>query len=505
MSDFTVILELIDDCVFSERAATEGGHKSLNYIPGAALLGAAAARLYTKLPSAAAFTLFHSGQVRFGNGLPLGPDDETAWPIPLCWHHAKGEPTQQDNQLLSERIWRLGDKFELSENKQPKQLRSGYVTNSGSVWEPKETMRMKTAIDPTTGRAREAALFGYEALTAGQRFCARISADAAVNADLLQQLRATFTGQLLLGRSRSAEYGRVRTVVHDFTPLPQPSSTRGGRVTLWLLSDLAALDDKGQPTLTPRPEWLGLPPGTCVLEQTFLRTRHYSPWNAHRRGPDLERQVISQGSVLVFDLQRPLTAAEQAQIAATGLGAHREAGLGQVWLNPTWLGAIGEHPQFVAKPQPVPQTPLPTVPEPALITWLRGEQSQQSTRGDLTKQARELAKSYNEILASARKLKGVMDDIEIGPSASQWGGVLAAAKDANTRHELKAKLFEGNACVCKNTRWQDEYWDKNTGTTPKFVDWIKEKFEANQDIRFMQVLAREILEVVKNIERRKMA
>lgn len=42
-------LTLIDELVLSERSATLGGHRGLDYIPGAALLGAAAQRLYGKL------------------------------------------------------------------------------------------------------------------------------------------------------------------------------------------------------------------------------------------------------------------------------------------------------------------------------------------------------------------------------------------------------------------------------------------------------------------------
>ena len=99
MKGFDLILTLRDDCVFSERSATEGGHRGLDYIPGAALLGAAAARLYAGLPATDTFTLFHSGQVQYGNGLPLGIGDERSWPVPLCWHRVKGDKVVEGRRV----------------------------------------------------------------------------------------------------------------------------------------------------------------------------------------------------------------------------------------------------------------------------------------------------------------------------------------------------------------------------------------------------------------------
>ena len=83
-------LTLLDDCVFSARNATEGGHHSLSRIPGQTLLGAAAARLYGTFIERGddAYTAFHSGRVRFLDGLPSDAD-AIAYPVPLAWHRPK--------------------------------------------------------------------------------------------------------------------------------------------------------------------------------------------------------------------------------------------------------------------------------------------------------------------------------------------------------------------------------------------------------------------------------
>ncbi|HYN78087.1 MAG TPA: hypothetical protein VES73_09880, partial [Lamprocystis sp. (in: g-proteobacteria)] len=451
MKGLELTLTLQEDCVFSERAATEGGHRGLDYIPGATLLGAAAARLYRdpEISPAEAFTLFHSGQVRFGNGLPLGENGERAWPVPLCWHQAKREGAENNGLLTHERVFR-GAK--LPHDKQPQQLRQGYVTHGGRLIRPLESLRLKTAIDPATGRARDAALFGYESLSAHQRFVARVDIDDAVPDQLYEKLRTIFGDEILLGRSRSAEFGRVHCAVRDLPDEPAGAGTTAvdsglsllpgdgyaQRITLWLLSDLAALDDLGQPTLAPTPKWLGLPDGTMVLDQSFVRARRYSPWNAHRRGPDLERQVLVQGSVLVFDLSAALTAEHRVCIAA-GLGAYRETGLGQVWLDPTILGDPrgGQHPDFQkAKSTSDPNAAGPCeadsapkqAPESELIAWLEKGLGRTKRRDEDAATARRLARDYAALLASARKLKGYQAGQEIGPSHSQWGNVLAEAK-----------------------------------------------------------------------------
>ncbi len=508
MKGFDLFLTLKDDCVFSERAATEGGHRGLDYIPGGAILGAAAAQLYRTLPTVDAFLLFHSGRVRFGNGLPIAEDGERAWPVPFCWHHIKGERAEEGGRLVGERIWHLGLLDELPHGHQPQQLRRGYVTAGGELCVPTQALRLKTAIDPTTGRAREAALFGYDSLSAGQRFASRVTADADVSDGLLDKLGEVLMQEVLLGRSRSAEYGRagveIREIVADpgaalDLPLPLGDGAKMKETIMWLLSDLAALDDFGQPTLTPRPESLGLPRGDLLANKSFVRVRRYSPWNAHRGGPDLERQVLAQGSVLVFQLERSLNEMERARIAA-GLGAHREAGLGQVSLDSPLLAT--EQPHFATPAKAAAEPAKPQRPVSPLVEWLEERWKSQSVRQDSATRARELAHEYRALLGSARRLKGLADRAEIGPSASQWGSALAEAKAA--RGDLARKLFDENNGVCKPSApgWSDEHWDDRNHPTRSFAAWLREVLGTEPDPRFVQLLAREVMAVIKQETRR---
>mgnify|MGYP000876576044 FL=1 len=311
----TLKLTLLDDVVASERPATEGGHASLDYLPGAMVLGAAAARLYSALDRREAHVLFHSGRVRFGDGLP-STDGAPGWPMPLCWHARKGESSLDGDRLDAAKVLNL--QFgRFADGAQPKQLRDGHIRADGHRLTVHRSFRMKTAIDPDTGRVAESQLFGYEAIRAGQCFIARIEADPDVSPPLWKRLVGVLTGhgELSLGRSRSAEFGRVRVERLDgpVAPALAPASRAAGHeVTLWCLADLALLDPWRQPTLEPSPARLGLDRGRVDWARSFLRFRRYAPWNAYRGAYDLERHVIRRGSVIALTaIDPPLTDAER--------------------------------------------------------------------------------------------------------------------------------------------------------------------------------------------------
>lgn len=502
MKCFDLIITLQDDCIFSERNATAGGHKALDYIPGGALLGAVAAKLYPTLSSQQAFDWFHSGKLRFGNAYPLTRDKQRTFPMPACWHQAKGDKAKtEEGHLDKEKVWRLGmpkdGKF--PDNKQPTQLRDGYIALNGRLAEANRSFRMKTAINADTGRAKESALFGYDALQAGQHFYAQICCDDSFNETDIQTIKDALSEQVLLGRSRSAEYGRASIAIPpDALPALPSGSAVGNKITLWLLSDLMVMDQHGQPTLTPLPQDLGLPEGKLVVKESFLRTRRYSTWNAHKRGYEMERQVINKGSVLVYQLDAPLTD-EHLKMIAAGLGVERQTGLGQVWLNPPLLetqqpdwgksAALSWHDKIeLAEPKTTP----------ALIKWLSKRQEQSKGQAKFQREAKAIAKNYDDLCQSSRNLRGLDSSVHVGPSQSQWGAVLAAAKSPR---DLEAFLnAKDGSFKAKGEGWKDEFWDasKSKGQeVTSFHAWFLEVTAESKDIRLVQHLVREIQSVLK--------
>lgn len=491
MRSLNLLLILNDDLVASSSPATEGGHESLDFIPGAMLLGAAAARMYRDLTRTEAYELFHSGRVRFGDALPVDSDDAPAFPMPLCWHRKKVAGTTVGDGIQVRNFQH--DRFK--EGEQAKQMRDGHVGLDGRLHSVSKTLRMKTALDPDKGRVADGQLFGYEAIRGGQRFRASIEADTELPDALWQRLTAIFTGgELLLGRSRSAEYGRVRVVVDTTLPARLPTSEPpDGRLTLWCLSDLALMDENGQPTLEPTPERLRLGSGSIDWSTSFLRFRSYAPWNAYRRAYDLERQVIRRGSVITLSLDEA-PGPEQLAALEHGVGLWREAGLGRVWVNPPLLSGpeVELRQPVIQDERSVAAIPRPDLP---LIRWLEAQRDAGKARRDAEEQARKLFEDLEERYRLARTYAGLGDETPIGPSPSQWGSVLAKAKKAGNREDLRRKLFEGDDAVCKprGEGWQDAFRD-GVGLR-SFQGWLESELPANLDA--IRAFARRAMELAR--------
>lgn len=429
-------LTLLDDCVFSERNATEGGHRGLSRIPGQTLLGAAAAKLYGTLAARgdAAYIAFHSGRVRFLDGLP-SDGKAIAYPVPFALHR----PKSGGNQALAHNFSR--SKGELPDGAQPKQMRDGYVFADGRHLEPGRGLRMKTAIDPKTGHAAEGQLFGYESLSRGQTFIAWVEADPPAKG-LMDEIVAALQGEALLGRSRSAEYGRVRIETLTGVAEPDHGAVTGNTLTLWLLSDLALAGPDGRPTLEPSAAALGLREGRILWDKTFLRSRRYSPWNAHRHGYDRERLLLTAGGVITLELPRAPTPEELNQLKA-GVGLYREAGLGRLWVEPPLLAKeTVTLTKFKADALP----PAEVTDDP-LLGWL-GEQAT-DWRTPLDVRAKELAEKVEQVLEAARRRHGIRRGEDFGPSRSQWGRVLEAGR-TKSGMPLFEELFLRDSAVIKD-------------------------------------------------------
>jgi hypothetical protein len=496
-------LTLLDDVVLSQRPATEGGHESLDFIPGAALLGAVAARLYRQCSPDDAYLLFHSGALRFGDGVPLA-GGYACWPMPLCWHHAKGmDAVGEDERLVEDLIASPKALQDKDPNVQPKQLREGFVRADGLLLRQSKSLRMKTAIDPETGRIKESQLFGYESIAAGQCFGTSVAADSRVPDSLWAQVAALFQEpmELHIGRSRSAEYGRV-LAERGTAARPPALGGASNRLTLWCLSDLLLLDDSGQPTLDPRPSHFGLTRGRLDPDGTFLRFRRYAPWNAHRQAYDVQRQVIRRGSVIAFTgIDPPLTDAERRAIES-GVGLHREQGLGRVCIDPKLLAT--PHPRFdppIKGAEAPPADPEP--PDDPLIRWLERQQSSSASRREAEVQAKQLKKALREAYRLARTFAGVPPHVPVGPSPAQWGSVYEAARRAASREQLFATLFDGENAICRENgeNWRDKLRGKCGACS--FRDWFEDSAATGlRSIEAFRVFGREAQRIAQAEYRR---
>jgi hypothetical protein len=493
MQRLSLRLDLLDEVAISRRAASTGGQPGLDYLPGANLLGAVAAALYEDLAREDAWTLFHSGKARFGNGLPVGPGDEPFWPMPLCWSQdAEAPALEEDGKLSPERVRNL---MHCRDGEPPPSpdgrarpalpMPEGYVSLSGRCLRPKMAFRMKTAISPETGRLAGQRLFGYESLAEGQRFAADIAFDEDIPERLAERLRGFFEARPVLrfGRSRSAQYGRVECQLVSASPmLPEPLPEIGSEFSLWLLSDLAACDRHGFPTLAPESEDLGLPLAEAVPGKTFVSCRAYSPYNGFHRLHGSERQVIGQGSVLTYRLLSPLEPAARSTLDARierGLGLYRECGLGRCALAPALLAT--RHPQF--GPAPADAEPVATelaAPDHPLARWLLETAESRSIQGSMRHWAGRAVTELDLLEQNARRLSGLREDQTASPSRSHWGRVAEAARrataSASGQKRLREELFSDANSIC---RMHDQDWGRPTanaeGQSLTYRSWLERK------------------------------
>jgi CRISPR-associated protein Csx10 len=475
-------ISLHQPLVISQQSASAGAHHSLDYIPGSILLGLAASRLYSTLDQDSAWLLFHSGLVRFGDALPL-QGQQVARPMPMCWHYTKGESYKNSDTLKANTLFdpsmASGDT-----NRQPVQMRNGYVTEHGQTASPEKVQTLKTAIDPKTGKAAESQLFGYEALAANQTFRFVLSADD-ITQELWDKLKAALSGRAQLGRSRSAQFGKVM-----ITPAKEaahtPPASNDNQLTLWLQSDLL-LEHNGQPCLQPLPELIGLPEGSHWLaDSSFLRARRYSLYNAYRRHYDSERQVISRGSVLRYELPHALSE-EQLNTLQQGIGLQIESGLGQVLVNPHLLSQT--KPSFktaISLTTSTAQTPHIKQPDTLLIQALVARLQRRTGEQRVSGQARDLFSKFCQQVALVRRYLATPAGNEImiitkertitAPGKSQWGRLKQAANDHRTDPQaLWTALFNNNdGALRQRSGWELPYSPTASDT---LSEWLQAKLE----------------------------
>lgn len=441
-----VTITLEEPTIFSARAATEGDHETLSFVPGARLLGWAAEK-YASFGEHA-WVIFHSGRVRFNDGAPVTDTGAPAYAVPRIFNKPKDDDGEiESRRLVPEKIW-LGKPTEecwpVDQDGRRLALdgmKGGFVAADGSQATPPVGRRLHTATH--LGRHKDASLFGYSSLHPGahgapQVFRAVIEADGldeAIWKDLLKR----FDGDAFIGRSGRSEYGRVRLSCREVATeaeawrLPEATlpnqGARSNDLVIWLLSDLQLLNIWGMPALTPRlKEVFPCLDGedAPLSSKSVTGTRRWSPYNRKLKRRDSEKCVLEAGSVLVFENCKSRLSSGQYSV-----GESAEIGLGRIWVNPPLLAA-NEDGKLTASIAPVTEMldasggadNLSTSPSAAgevdddLVAFLKRRRSGQETEArDRFVEAKKL--DLQRFYDATAFLNGDLEP----PSASHWGTI----------------------------------------------------------------------------------
>lgn len=477
----TFDIHLESEIAVGTPGSVTGGRDSIDYLPGSLLLGAAAAQLYRDLGDAA-WDVFHSGKVRFGDGLPVAPSGLCAWPTPLCLGAPKGTRSDDaDFAVVNFAVTGRQAGYD--------KLGEPYLSAAGELVRPTTFYRLKTAIDPRSGVSMARQLYGYHSLASGQVFRAELCADDDLPESVFARLVDALSGQVRLGRSRSAEYGRCRVV--PVTPAQADAreqtqaarATGDGLVTVLLLSHLAVDDAGGVPSALPRSTALGLPEGEPVPERCFVRHARHAVYNAAYRAFEADYTVMVRGSVLCYRFDAA-TAAAVTAVPERYAGLLQQRGLGRLLLNPAFL--IDATPAFQTVPAQRAAEAL-VKPESLLLDWLESRRDTSKIETQVRRKAEAWYGELAELYRSARVRGGFSATALIGPSPAQWGRIAEAVGRETAGvvdlARLEHALFDANVGICRagDPDWGvavlDEALEKALERPPTFKDWLRHKLE----------------------------
>ena len=445
---FYYTLKTIDPIIVSENNSTENNDACLDYIPGSAILGALAAKHYSKLSTDKSWQTFHSGETLFSHCYPL-VENQLALPTPASWHFAKGKEAidgsgKYDPKQISNHASLL---FKREDAVQYKQCRDGYINSNAQSARVEQGLSTKTAINNQTGGAKESQLFSYAYIQPTQTFLGWI--DCAD--DMAERFKETLQQGLHIGRSRHAEFGRVEiNIIKD--PVTNPATNNDKTLVIWCLSDCECFDEQGMPTFTPSANSLH-PKLTGILnkQKSFIRSTSCSRFNQKRAGLDGEQMLISKGSILVYDLDDKAPQALLDAINKNGIGINKQQGLGWISVNPAWASNAtlsSDKPLFsgikIEKESKINNNYTTDTP---LLRWMNEKLKEANDTDNRKSQVADLIQYIILAYKNVRRYNNILNSNEAGPSSSQWRRMTNIIREKES-HWSK-EVFEGEHAICK--------------------------------------------------------
>ena len=468
---------LLSDVVINADANTEGNIMVHDYVPGSNFLGIVA-KAYDRFGDRA-FDVFHSGKIRFGDAHPvLG--DEIALRPPLSWHFQKGTGAT-DGELFNLLWMSEKDLRSLTANNiQLKQLRNGFfAAHSNTYTSLNHRYYQKSAYDAKKRRSKTGSMFGYSSLAAGLVLGFSLHIDENVEEEIVKRVIDLLEGEHRLGKSRSAQYGRVIIKRMD-TAWSDPVTTShndNGSMFIYSRGRLAFANTQGHPILQPDPILLHLPEGAGIdWHKSHIRVGSLASYNGARRTRDYRRFYLDKGSVLVVkNLPRHFDPIQWLDMHGGALGNWRSEGFGDVLINPHFLkeqritllrqsdrmgGAIAQTRRKNEK----------------LSAWLKMRH---------TRKVDEL-----EILSEVKKFIQENASLYRGISASQWGTLRAFCRYDDFLQRASGYVESGEA---SKKQWEGER---------KAILWdVLKKMDNERGRFFLQLLASEMVKETRRNRR----
>jgi hypothetical protein len=436
----------LTDIILNPSSSTQQSTECLDYVPGAKFLGIVANKVFLdkNTSNEVIKKLFFDGTARFGDAhLAVGQTRTLKLPFALFEEKGNKEAPVRVHYLYSEAEHRA---FR-DQSIQLKQLRSGYFIQDGQqlgVTETSKQFSIKSAYDTQRRRPKDEMMYGYAALEKGTVWYFAVELD---DERLKSYVVDHLVGEHSLGKSRSAEYGRVRIeTVADYQEQHQ-SLERSDYTVLYFASNACFYDENGQPTARPSNEQLKLDKDAKILwNLSQIRTRMYAPWNQHRKARDTDRFIIEKGSVIVLEKGAKVDGGKTHYFCDS---AFKAEGFGEILVNPVFLS---EREWRLSRRNKDQELIHPPKKEP--IIWLSEEAkaaaaSKRTALMAYFKHRTALAQEqksdqYKEVKKFLRSFENQVDIKEQfnSISASQWGQVRTIASHSLDARTINSLLFD---------------------------------------------------------------
>lgn len=323
---------------------------SFDYIPGSQIRGLLIHRYIGRnglqasdvAGNADCRRLFFDGTTRYLNAYLLTKNAQRSLPTPLALRKQRSDESGRAYNA-SHPEWNDDMRLEAEDDDQLKGLDASFCVQNGdgslTLYKPQpNTVSIHVLRERPKGRATpdQGAVFQYDALSPGQWFAGVILVDADDDYNTIRGLLEPQTAWL--GRSRSAEYGRVRIEL-------QPEHTGswreaggyipralGTHATITLLSDTIVRDESGNVVSKLTDETLSRYLGATVsirAYHSFSESIPHGGFNRTWQMPLVQTPALKAGSVIAFELS-PDENLNLARLEEQGIGEGRAEGLGRV-------------------------------------------------------------------------------------------------------------------------------------------------------------------------------
>jgi CRISPR-associated protein Csx10 len=346
---------------------------TLPYIPGSAIRGMIIAQWLTDHPGIDAAVdptfrrLFLDGTVRFLNAYPALINGARMLPTPLSWR------VEKDSNGKTITDFAFGHSVDATGKPQPtwqppkvdfcvffpgkdeESGEGGRVT--AQMCSPQQSIAIHTARANRQNVTRDATVFRYDALAAGQTFASAVIADDPEDLVICQRLLSQMR-QARLGRSQNTGYGHVQ-ISYPLDENGQPQTAPRQNWREWMPSNAEAEEDVETEETKQTPAHLIVtllsdailrhpqtgaetdditvaidPPDEPKTKPTsaFVRTNIVGGFNRHWNLPLPQATAISAGSVFVFGYDEKLQHRLE-RLVEEGIGERRAEGFGRIAVN----------------------------------------------------------------------------------------------------------------------------------------------------------------------------